>query len=142
MAKSYQINKPKEKTPEPETTGGLRFDDGKNRLDLIPPEWIWALGDVLTCGAKKYAVRNWEKGMAWGKPIGCALRHTMMFVFGERYDPETGCHHLAMAAWNLLALMTYDLREVGENDLPELRIKMKLMERVNAETTDMGLDVE
>ena len=121
---------------------GLRFDDGKNRLDLIPPEWIWALGDVLTRGAKKYAVRNWEKGMAWGKPIGCSLRHMMKFVFGERYDPETGCHHLAMAAWNMLALMTYDLREIGENDMAELRLTMKLMDRVNVETTDMGLDVE
>jgi hypothetical protein len=121
--------------------GGLRFDDGKNRLDLLPPEWTWALGDVMTRGAKKYAVRNWELGMAWGKVIGCTLRHIAKFLFGERYDPETGCHHMAMAAWNCLTLMTYDIREIGENDLATLHMSMRLMERVNAETTDMGLDV-
>lgn len=97
---------------------GLRYDEGKNRLELIPVEWIWGLGDVLTQGAKKYADRNWEQGMLWSKMVGCALRHTFKFVIGERYDAETGCHHLAMAAWNLLALMSYDLRETGINDLP------------------------
>lgn len=100
--------------------GGLRFDTGKNQLELIPPEWVWALGDVLTRGAAKYAPRNWERGMAWSKMIGCSLRHIYKFAMGERYDPETGCHHLAMGAWNLLSLMTYDLRGIGENDLPSI----------------------
>lgn len=100
-----------------EPTQGLRFDEGKNRLDLIPPEWIWALGTVMTAGAKKYPERNWEKGMSWTKMVGCAMRHTLKFIVGEPYDEETGCHHLAMAAWNLLGLMTYHLRDIGEKDL-------------------------
>ena len=114
----------------PPGQAGLRFDDGKNKLELIPAEWIWALGDVLTQGAKKYAERNWEKGMKWGKMIGCALRHTFRFVVGERYDPETGCHHLAMAAWNMLALMSYDLRGIGENDLP--KTDLSIIGKVNS----------
>jgi Domain of unknown function (DUF5664) len=97
--------------------GGLRFDAGKNQLDLIPPEWVWALAMVLTRGAIKYAIRNWERGMKWSKMIGCSLRHIFKFACGERYDRESGCHHLAHAAWNLLALMTYDIRKIGENDL-------------------------
>jgi len=97
--------------------GGLRFDTGKNRLELIPPEWDWALGDILTKGAQKYADRNWERGMPWSKIIGPMKRHYNKFLAGERYDPETGCHHLGMVAWNALALMTYDIREIGENDL-------------------------
>src|SRR4051812_37762931 len=97
--------------------GGMRFDFGKNQLDLIPPEWTWGLGMVLSRGAIKYAVRNWERGQKWSKPVACTLRHLLKFVCGERYDAETGCHHLAMAAWNCLALMTYDIREIGENDL-------------------------
>lgn len=99
--------------------GGLRLDAGKNRLDLIPPEWEAALGDVLTQGAEKYDDRNWERGMSWSKMIGCAKRHRLKFEAGERYDLETGCHHLAMAAWNLLALMVYDIRGIGEDDLPK-----------------------
>jgi hypothetical protein len=86
-------------------------------IELTPPEWIWGLAMVTTRGSIKYAVRNWERGMKWSYLIGCAFRHTIKFICGERYDPETGCHHLAMVAWNVLALMTYDIRGIGENDL-------------------------
>jgi hypothetical protein len=96
---------------------GTRFDQGKNRLDIIPPEWIWALADVLTQGAVKYDVHNWEKGMNWSRILGSGLRHVVYYIAGQKYDKETGCHHLAMAAWNFLALMSYELREIGENDL-------------------------
>lgn len=101
--------------------GGLRHDAGKTRLDLMPPEWIDALGQVLTKGAAKYADRNWENGMAWSKMVGCGMRHLMAFLRGERFDAETGCHHLAHAAWNLLALMSYDVRAIGADDLPRAK---------------------
>ena len=97
--------------------GGLRHNDLKNRLDLVPPEWPWALADITTRGSLKYAERNWERGMKWSIMVGCALRHLYKFIAGERYDKEIGCHHLAMAAWNLLALMSYDLKGVGEDDI-------------------------
>lgn len=97
--------------------GGLRYNDGKVQLELIPPEWTWALGVVLTRGAIKYATRNWERGMKWSYCVGCIGRHLVKFLCGERYDLETGCHHLAHVAWNALALMSYDVRGVGENDL-------------------------
>ncbi len=107
--------------PAGASLGGLRHDSGKVRLDLIPPEWIEALGQVLTKGAEKYAARNWEKGMAWSKMIGCAMRHLLAFLRGERFDQETGCHHLAHAAWNVLALMSYDVRGIGDHDLPRAK---------------------
>ena len=117
-----------------EDGGGQRHDKGKIRMDLIPPEWEYALADVLTQGAEKYAERNWERGMDWSKPIGCARRHIAKFMMGERYDWETGCHHLAMAAWNLLALMTYDLR--GIENIRNLPHAPELMEPANS-----GIDV-
>lgn len=118
--------------------GGLRFNTGKNQLDLVPPEWYWALGDVTTKGTEKgYPARNWERGMAWGTCLGCALRHTFKFVAGERYDGvfdkekgTTGCHHLAMAAWNILAMMSYDLRGIGDNNIQQTGIE--ILEAVNA----------
>ena len=121
--------------------GGLRFDEGKVRLELVPPEWFWALADVTTKGSMKYPERNWERGMSWAKMIGCALRHVFKFCMGERYDGTelnielgtTGCHHLAMAAWNLLALMSYDLRGIGDNDIPQSN--MGILARVNVEGT-------
>lgn len=97
--------------------GGLRYNAGKNQVELLPPEWIWGLAMVTTRGSIKYVARNWERGMAWATVVGCVIRHTLKFVCGERYDEETGCHHMAMAAWNCLALMTYDIRKIGENNM-------------------------
>lgn len=96
---------------------GLRYDAGKNRLELIPPEWEWELGRVLTAGATKYADRNWERGMEWSKVVGPLRRHLNRFLRGQQRDGETGAHHLAHVAWNALALMTYDLRKIGDDNL-------------------------
>ena len=40
--------------------GGRKDDGGKNRLDLIPPQVILALGQVMTYGAGKYGANNWQ----------------------------------------------------------------------------------
>ena len=97
--------------------GGMRFNSGKVLLELLPVEWIWGLGMVTTRGSFKYAARNWERGMKWTIMVGCIVRHVIKFICGERYDPETGCHHMFMAAWNCCALASYDIRKIGENDL-------------------------
>jgi hypothetical protein len=120
------------------TTGGLRYNTGKNRMELVPPEWEWALADVTTQGSKKYEARNWERGMNWSYMIGCMKRHINKFLVGEQYDGTefnlekgtTGCHHLAMVAWNALALMSYDLRRIGNDDLPNL--PPEILDLVNA----------
>ena len=125
--------------------GGERLNKGKLRMDLLPPEWPWALSDVLTKGVMKgYEARNWEKGMEWSAMVGCFERHVKKFQAGERYDGvfdlekgTTGCHHLAMAAWNILGLMSYDLREIGRDDLPR-DVTVQTLNRVNADTSDLG----
>ena len=99
---------------------GLRYDQGKNQLDLIPSEWIEGLGLVLTMGANKYEPRNWEKGMKWGKVMGPLLRHAMKFWRGEQNDDESDLHHMLHVAWNALALYSYDLHKVGEDDRSQL----------------------
>jgi len=99
-------------------TVGVRYDTGKTRYDLLPADGLEALADVYTKGALKYADRNWEKGMAWHRVFGSLLRHAWKFWRGESHDPETGCHHMAMVAWNALALCCYDMRGVGEDDRP------------------------
>jgi len=101
----------------PRKNDGLRFNEGKNNLALLPPEWVWALGMVMTRGAIKYETRNWEKGMSWAYVLASAWRHLIKFGCGERFDKELGCHHLAMVAWNVLVLMSYDLRKIGTNDM-------------------------
>jgi hypothetical protein len=138
----------KEELGEGADGGGKRMNAGKLRVDLTPSEWEYALADVTTKGSMKYEERNWELGMKWSTMVGCMKRHLLKFQAGERYDGEkfdieagtTGCHHLAMVAWNALALMSYDLRQIGTNDLPEAE-QLELFENVNAETSDRGLKI-
>lgn len=103
---------------EPTSNGALRYDDGKIRYDLIPADALEALALVYTKGAIKYAPRNWEKGMSWSRCFGSLMRHSWAFWKGEEIDPETGCHHMAMVAWNALALCAYQKRGIGEDDRP------------------------
>lgn len=125
----------------PADGGGLRYNEGKNRVELIPPEWPWALGMVLTRGAIKYADRNWERGMSWAYMVGSIVRHVLKFLCGERYDPESGNHHMAHAAWNCLGLMSYDIRGgIGTNDLPGCSLAPVPMEKnlLDRTATEMG----
>lgn len=105
---------------------GVKFDNGKIRLELIPSEVIFALGSVLTFGAKKYDDRNWELGMKWSRVFGAAMRHlwwwyggkgptTKNFLFGD-LDDETGMSHLWHALCCIAFLVTYEERGVGEDD--------------------------
>lgn len=103
--------------------GGLRYNGDKLRPELIPVEWEQGLTDVMTRGSMKYEPRNWERGMPRSIMVGCARRHLWKWLCGQRYDEETGCHHLFMAAWNLLALASYDLRAIGDNDIPDVALK-------------------
>lgn len=94
----------------------LRYDGGKPRYDLIPCEPMDELAKVYEFGARKYAARNWEKGMSWGRCFGSLMRHAWAFWRGETHDPETGLHHMAHVAWNAFALLCYDRRQRGTDD--------------------------
>lgn len=96
--------------------GGLRYDDGKPRIDLIPPEFVFGLSDVLTQGAQKYAERNWERGMDYSRCFGSLMRHAWKFWLGEDVDAESGYHHMLHVAWNAMALFTYATRGIGVDD--------------------------
>jgi len=86
---------------------GIKYDENKERFDLIPPQPLLELAKVYTIGAKKYEPRNMEKGMAWGRVFGAIMRHLWKFWRGEDYDEETGLHHVAQAAWGCFTLLDY-----------------------------------
>lgn len=96
-------------------TVGTKYDQGKLRWDLVPPEFEEVV-EVLTYGASKYDDRNWEKGIQYGRLIAAALRHIWSWVRGERNDPETGLHHLGHAGCDIMFLLTYELRGMKEFD--------------------------
>lgn len=86
---------------------GLRYNEGKLRYDLLEPYAIEELVRVFSKGAQKYAPNNWKKGMEWSKVLASLKRHIAAFEKGEDVDQETNCYHMAHAAWNALALVSY-----------------------------------
>jgi hypothetical protein len=95
--------------------GGVKFDVGKERIDLLPPNAMLALADLFARGAEKYAARNWEKGMDVDRQVAALGRHLFAFMAGEKEDPDplTGMHHMIHIAWN--ALVAYELEVTGQS---------------------------
>lgn len=81
---------------------GQKKDDGKPALDLIDPYFLEGVGHVLTFGAKKYELNQWQRGMAIGKAMAGVLRHCMAILRGEYTDPESGRQHTEHAACGLM----------------------------------------
>lgn len=87
--------------------------DGKGRYDLITPFGIRRLAIWYELGAKKYADRNWEKGMPFSRYIDAAKRHLDKYIMGM-----TDEDHLAAAAWNILSIMHHE--ELGQMEFDDM----------------------
>jgi len=107
-----------------EKGGGLRFNEGKNRLDLVPSELIEGVGRVLTMGANKYEDRNWEKGMKWSTVLASLKRHLMAFEKAEDYDKESGELHIDHVLTNALFLKFYYKHYPQGDDRPKPYLNM------------------
>ena len=104
---------------KPAPTGeGVKFDTGKLRMDLLPPDALEAMARILTSGAEKYGERGWERGMAWSRPYAALLRHLLAWWGGQDTDPESGHPHLWHVMTNAVFLVSYEQRKVGEDDRP------------------------
>lgn len=97
----------------------MRFDAGKAPMHLLPPDALLGLAKVYAFGAKKYAPRNWEKGMDWSRVYDSLIRHTLAFWAGEDLDPESGLPHVDHMVWNAVTLSAYQKRGVGGDDRPQ-----------------------
>ena len=86
---------------------GKKFDEDKNRLDLIPPAATEGIGLVLTFGSKKYAPYNWTKGIKYSKILAAIKRHLLAIEYGEDTDEESGLLHIDHIACNAAFLQTY-----------------------------------
>jgi len=86
---------------------GLRFNSDKPRYDLLHPVAQAGIVSVLTAGAKKYAPRNWEKGMNWSTVLASLKRHISAIELGEDYDKETGLLHIDHVQCNAHFLSAY-----------------------------------
>jgi hypothetical protein len=113
--KEYKRNDEENAQMGQKTAG--RFSAGKTRHDLMAPLALDEIARVYTYGTQKYDDDNWWKGLRWKKDVfGCILRHVWKWFRGEKFDKESGLHHLAHAAWNCITLMEYERNQIGIDD--------------------------
>lgn len=124
MSKLKKYEKSEEEKKQLGQKDAGRFDEGKNRHDLIPAWAIDKLAEVYTYGASKYDDNNWWKGMKWWKVQGPLERHYNRWKRGSIKDDESNCYHLAMVAWNAIALMCYQEWSLGEDTRVPLDMDM------------------
>lgn len=109
---------------------GLRYNQGKNRLSLVPTSAIEGIGEVLTYGANKYTVKdeqgnvlidganNWRKGLPWTEVIDSLKRHLAAFEKGDDYDIESNCLHIDHLLTNAAFIKEfYKIYPQGDNRL-------------------------
>ena len=96
-------------------TGAIKYDAGKPGVwrGVINyfPRAIWAVAEISTFGANKYAWNGWEDvddGFARYKDA--QARHALKFAMGEDIDPDSKLEHLAHEAWGALATLELFLR--------------------------------
>ena len=74
------------------------------------------LAKVCEFGCSKYSKHNWEEGANWTSAMDSALRHISKWINKKELDDESDLPHLAHAAWNILAVLTWQLKNKGEDD--------------------------
>ncbi len=95
---------------------GLRFNEGKLRLELLDPIALEGMTKVLEYGSRKYSDNNWKKGMSWQSVLGCLLRHTFKFMAGEDLDPETKLPHVDHILCNAMFLSNFYRMHKNQDD--------------------------
>lgn len=86
---------------------GKKHDDNKLRYDLISPQALTGLVEVLTFGANKYTPRNWSNGILYGRVFAAIMRHLWAWWNSSELDEETNLSHLDHAACGLHFLSHY-----------------------------------
>ena len=96
----------------------VKYDDNKPLAGLVLEDFARALEavvDVGTFGAKKYSEHGWlNVPNASDRYINAFYRHILAYGKKEYNDPESNQKHLAHAAWNLLAVLELEEREIDE----------------------------
>lgn len=96
--------------------GMMRFNSGKLRMSLVPASYSQYAAKVLEYGAIKYSPNNWRRGGNWTEIYESLQRHIDSFREGEDFDPESGLPHLSHAAFNLMVLIEFFDKGLGNDD--------------------------
>ena len=88
---------------------GLKFDNEKPQLDLIPSSLLNAVGEILTMGARKYEPQNWRKGLKYSRVIAALMRHLNAWREGDSIDKESEKSHMWHVACNVAFLIEFEM---------------------------------
>lgn len=87
---------------------GLKHDDGKLRLDLIPAELLEAVGAVMTHGVAKYGEGSYKK-VKPQRYRAALMRHICKWLKNPHgIDEDSGMPHLWHIACNVAYLLELD----------------------------------
>jgi len=95
----------------------MKYDEGKLRYDLIPPEILEELARAYTYGANKYEANSWQH-VDPQRYYAALMRHLITWRYGKTYDRESNIHHLTHALWNVGTLLWNDIN--GQKELPNI----------------------
>lgn len=84
---------------------GLKYDQDKIRMELVPMSSIENIAKILTYGAKKYSDNSWQElDNFWNRYKGALLRHLAAIDKGELNDSESGLPHIDHVLCNAMFL--------------------------------------
>ena len=96
---------------------GLKYDNGKDRWDLLPLDPIAQIVKVLTFGAVKYTDNSWqqvENGV--DRYYSALMRHIHAWRSGEKNDQESGLSHLSHAFTNIMFIIWLEANGSSKKD--------------------------
>lgn len=102
------LSAPGAKADEGKVMGGLLLDFA-HALELV--------AEVGTHGAEKYSRGGWvavDDGQR--RYLDAAMRHLLKLGKGEQDDADSGLPHLAHIAWNFLAVLDLQRRDLAHDD--------------------------
>lgn len=91
-----------------------KLDQGKARLDLVPPTAIEAIGEIMTYGLEKYYEGSWKEVEA--KRYRAALMRHMCEYLREPYgvDKESNKPHIWHVLTNAAFLCELEIKNIQE----------------------------
>ena len=109
---------------------GKKYDEGKNRMGLMCENFsraLWEVGKVSTFGANKYGVNSWQNlSNPKERYMDALCRHLFQHLQGEKINEESGLLHLSHCAWNILALLEFELKSDEKEKERLIRIALGL----------------
>jgi hypothetical protein len=95
---------------------GMKKDEGKLRIDLVPFELIKGVAKVMEFATEKYAPWDYAKGYNYSKAWSAVQRHLWAWWYREENDPESGFSHLWHASAALAILLFFEARQMTHLD--------------------------